>query len=135
MPRKAWSALIDTLLPIAVQAQAADVLLVIETHATSIMDSPELCRTVIEAVGVPQLRLTMDVVNHFQTLRQVYDSGDRIDHIFDSIGEIAPVAHIKDIMVQPRHVLHLDEAVPGEGVLDIGQVYAASTRCTRMATG
>src|SRR3954468_12961836 len=54
--------LIDTLRPIAMQAQATGVLLVIETHATSIMDSPEVCRAVIEAVGVPKLRLTMDVV-------------------------------------------------------------------------
>jgi sugar phosphate isomerase/epimerase len=114
--------LIDTLRLIAAQTDAAGVLLVIETHATSIMDSPEICRTVVEAIGTPNLRLTMDVVNHFQTLRQVYDSTDRIDHIFDIIGDIAPVAHIKDIIVQPKHVLHLDEAVPGEGVLDIGQM-------------
>jgi sugar phosphate isomerase/epimerase len=114
--------LIDTLQLIAAQAQVAGVLLVIETHATSIMDSPELCRTVVATVSTPNLRLTMDVVNHFQTLRQVYDSGERIDHIFDIIGDIAPVAHIKDIIVQPKHVLHLDEAVPGEGVLDIGRL-------------
>jgi len=114
--------LIDTLRPIAAQAAAAGVLLVMETHATSIMDSPEACRAVIEAVGVPKLRLTMDVVNHFQTLRQVYSSGARIDYIFDSIGDIAPVAHIKDIIVQPKHVLHLDETVPGEGELDIGRL-------------
>jgi sugar phosphate isomerase/epimerase len=114
--------LITTLRPIAAHAQAAGVLLVLETHATSILDSPELCRRVVEAIGVPSLRLTMDVVNHFQTLRQVYESGDRIDHIFDIMGEIAPVAHIKDIVVQPKHVLHLDEAVPGEGVLDIGRL-------------
>jgi sugar phosphate isomerase/epimerase len=113
--------LIHTLRPIATLAQAAGVLLVLETHATSILDSPELCRTVIEAVSVPSLRLTMDVVNHFQTLRQVYDSGDRIDHIFEIIGDIAPVTHIKDIIVQNKHVLHLDEAVPGEGVLNIGR--------------
>jgi sugar phosphate isomerase/epimerase len=114
--------LIDTLRPIAAQAEAAGVLLVMETHATSIMDSPEVCRAVIEAVGVPKLRLTMDVVNHFQTLRQVYGSGERIDHIFDTIGDIAPVAHIKDIIVQPKHVLHIDETVPGEGELDIGRL-------------
>jgi sugar phosphate isomerase/epimerase len=114
--------LIDSLGLIAARAEAIGVLLVIETHATSIMDSPELCRTVIDAVSVPALRLTMDVVNHFQTLRQVYSSGDRIDHIFDLIGDIAPVAHIKDIVVQPRHVLHLDEIVPGQGELDIGRL-------------
>jgi sugar phosphate isomerase/epimerase len=114
--------LIETLRPIAAQAEATDVLLVMETHATSIMDSPEICRAVIEAVGMSKLRLTMDVVNHFQTLRQTYGSGDRIDHIFDIIGDIAPVAHIKDIIVQPKHVLHLDETVPGEGELDIGRL-------------
>ena len=114
--------LIETLRPIAAQTEAAGVLLVMETHATSIMDSPEVCRTVVEAVGVPKLRLTMDVVNHFQTLRQVYSSGNRIDHIFEIMGEIAPVAHIKDIVVQNKHVLHLDEAVPGEGQLDIGRL-------------
>ena len=114
--------LIDTLRPIAAQAVATDVLLVMETHATSIMDSPEICRMVVEAVGAPKLRLTMDVVNHFQTLRQVYSSSDRIDHIFEIMGEIAPVAHIKDIVVQNKHVLHLDEAVPGEGELDIGRL-------------
>jgi hypothetical protein len=86
------------------------------------MDSPEVCRAVIEAVGVPRLRLTMDVANHFQTLLQVYGSGDRIDHIFDRIGDIAPVAHIKDIIVQPKHVLHIDETVPGEGELDISRM-------------
>jgi sugar phosphate isomerase/epimerase len=114
--------LIETLRPIAAQAEATGVLLVMETHATSIMDSPEVCRAVIEAVGMSKLRLTMDVVNHFQTLRQVYSSSDRIDHIFDIIGDIAPVAHIKDIIVQPKHVLHLDETVPGEGELDIGRL-------------
>ncbi|MDQ2999543.1 MAG: sugar phosphate isomerase/epimerase [Chloroflexota bacterium] len=114
--------LIDTLRPIAAHAEAAGVLLVMETHATSIMDSPEVCRAVVEAVGGPTLRLTMDVVNHFQTLRQVYSSADRIDHIFDVIGDIAPVAHIKDIVVQNKHVLHLDEAVPGEGELDTGRL-------------
>ena len=97
-------------------------LLVMETHATSIMDSPEVCRTVIESVGASKLRLTMDVVNHFQTLRQVYSSSDRIDQIFDIMGDIAPVAHIKDIIVQPKHVLHLDEAVPGQGELDTGRL-------------
>ncbi len=114
--------LIDTLRPIGAQAEAAGVLLVMETHATSIMDSPEVCRAVVEAVGVSKLRLTMDVVNHFQTLRQVYSSSERIDHIFEIMGDIAPIAHIKDIIVQNKHVLHLDEAVPGEGELDIGRL-------------
>jgi sugar phosphate isomerase/epimerase len=110
--------LIDTLKPIAKKAELEGVTLVMETHAVSIMDSPETCKQVVEAVGSDRLRIVMDAVNHFQTLKQVYNSADRLNHIFDVMGPIAPVAHIKDIRVSNGLVLHIDEEVPGEGVLD-----------------
>jgi sugar phosphate isomerase/epimerase len=112
--------LIDTLQPLATRAEATSVLIVIETHAISIMDSPETCAEVIEAVGSEKLRVVMDAVNHFQSLRQVYRSADRLNQIFDVMGKIAPLAHIKDIAVRNSLVLHLDEEVPGEGELEIG---------------
>lgn len=114
--------LLDTLRPIARQAEAADVLLVMESHATTIMNSPETCRYIVEQIGSPKLRLTMDVVNHIQSLQQVYSSAARIDQIFEAMGPIAPLAHIKDITVQNRHVVHLDEEIPGDGELDIGHM-------------
>jgi sugar phosphate isomerase/epimerase len=112
--------LIEALKPIAKKAEGEDVTIVMETHAISIMDSPEVCKMVVEAVGSENLRIVMDAVNHFQSLRQVYNSGDRLNHIFDVMGQIAPVAHIKDIKVQNGLVVHIDEEVPGEGELDIG---------------
>lgn len=115
MPR-----LIETLKPIAEQAERHALTLVMETHAVSIMDSPETCRAVVEHVGSDRLRIVMDFVNHFQTLRQVYHSEARLNHIFDVMGPVAPMAHIKDIRVQNGLVLHLDEEVPGEGELELG---------------
>lgn len=112
--------LIDTLKPIAEQAERHELTLVMETHAVSIMDSPEVCRDVVERVGSDRLRIVMDFVNHFQTLRQVYDSAARLNHIFDVMGPIAPMAHVKDISVQNGLVLHLNEEVPGEGELELG---------------
>ncbi|HJZ49199.1 MAG TPA: sugar phosphate isomerase/epimerase family protein [Roseiflexaceae bacterium] len=112
--------LIATLRPLAARAEAEGVLLVMETHAISIVDSPEVCAEVVEAVGSDKLRIVMDAVNHFQSLRQVYRSADRLNQIFDVMGAIAPLAHIKDIAVRNSLVLHLDEEVPGEGELDIG---------------
>ena len=112
--------LIETLKPIAAHAEQHELTLVMETHAVSIMDSPETCREIVEKVGSERLRIVMDFVNHFQTLRQVYDSEDRLNHIFDVMGPVAPMAHIKDISVQNGLVLHLNEEVPGEGELDIG---------------
>ncbi|MCZ6676041.1 MAG: sugar phosphate isomerase/epimerase [Candidatus Poribacteria bacterium] len=110
--------LIETLTPIAQKAAAEDVTIIVETHAVSIMDSPETCKSVVDAVGCDSLRIVMDYVNHFQTLQQVYNSTDRLNHIFDVMGPIAPVAHLKDIKVTNGLVLHLDEEVPGEGELD-----------------
>ena len=110
--------LIETLKPIAQKAEAEGVTLITETHAVSIMDSPETCKHVVDSVGSNHLRIVMDAVNHFQSLRQVYNSAERLNHIFDVMGPIAPVAHIKDIKVQNGLVLHLDEEVAGEGELD-----------------
>ena len=112
--------LIETLKPIAEHAEQHELTLVMETHAVSIMDSPETCREIVEQVGSERLRIVMDFVNHFQTLRQVYDSEDRLNHIFDVMGPVAPMAHIKDISVQNGLVLHLSEEVPGKGELNLG---------------
>ncbi len=112
--------LIETLKPIAENAEQEELTLVMETHAISIMDSPETCREVVDKVGSDRLRIVMDFVNHFQSLQQVYDSEARLNHIFDVMGPIAPMAHIKDIRVENGLVLHLNEEVPGEGELELG---------------
>ena len=113
--------LIETLTPIAQKADAEGVTIIVETHAVSIMDSPETCKAVVDAVGFDSLRIVMDFVNHFQTLQQVYNSTDRLNHIFDIMGPIAPVAHVKDIKVENGLVLHINEERPGEGELDLAQ--------------
>jgi sugar phosphate isomerase/epimerase len=112
--------LIETLKPIAAYAEQHELTLVMETHAVSIMGSPEICREIVEHVGSDRLRIVMDFVNHFQTLLQVYNSEERLNHIFDVMGPVAPMAHIKDISVQNGLVLHLNEEVPGEGELELG---------------
>ncbi|MEZ4679596.1 MAG: sugar phosphate isomerase/epimerase family protein [Caldilineaceae bacterium] len=114
--------LVDTLKPIAQKAKHEGVLLALETHAVSVMDPPEKCRAIIEAVGSDNLRLIMDPVNHFQCLQQVYQSTDWVNHIFDVMGEIAPLAHLKDLKVSNGLVLHIDQEIPGEGELDLALV-------------
>lgn len=114
--------LIDTLRPLAKKGETEGVTLAMETHAVSIMDPPEKCRAIVEAVGSERLRLIMDAVNHFQCLQQVYHSSDWVNHIFDEMGPIAPLAHIKDLKVSNGLVLHIDQEVPGEGELDLALV-------------
>jgi sugar phosphate isomerase/epimerase len=111
--------LVETLRRVADKAEAEGQTIVVETYATTIMDSPETNRDVVRAVGSERIGVVMDFVNHFQSLRQVYHSTERINHIFDVMGPFAPVGHCKDIRVGNDLALHLHEDIPGEGELDL----------------
>ncbi len=110
--------LIETLKPIAQKAELEGVILALETHVISIMDPPEKCRYIVEAIDSDSLRLIMDAVNHFPSRQQVYDSADFLNQLFDILGPLSPLAHLKDVVVSDGLVLHIDQEVPGEGQLD-----------------
>ena len=112
--------LVESLRSIADRAEALGVTIAIETHVLTIMDSPATNAEILQAVGSERVTVVMDYVNHFQTLSQVYDNSSRLDHIFDIMGPISAVGHCKDLHPSDGFVMHLDEAVPGEGELDLG---------------
>ena len=111
--------LLETLAGVASKGEAEGVTIVMETHQLTIMDSPETNREVLEAVGSERLRVVMDYVNHFQSLRQVYHSRERMEQIFEVMGPISAIGHCKDARVADGLVLHIEETVPGEGDLDL----------------
>lgn len=120
---EALAQLVETLHAIAAKAEAVGQTIVIETHMLTILSSPEIIVDVVKQVGSERIQIVMDYVNHFQTLSQVYDSTARINHIFDTMGSLCPVAHCKDIVVRNSTLLYLDEEVPGEGELDLVTVF------------
>ena len=111
--------LVDTLGRVAARAEAEGVTVVIETHLLTIMDSPESNRDILADVGSDRLTVVMDYVNHFQTMRQVFNSTDRLNHIYDVMGSISGVGHCKDMVVDSGLTLHLNERMPGQGQLDM----------------
>ena len=111
--------LIGELRRVADAAEAAGITVVVETHNLTILGSPEINRQVIDAVGSPRLGIVMDFVNHVQSLEQAYASTARINHIFDVMGPIAPIGHVKDLATADGFVVHLNEALPGAGCLDL----------------
>lgn len=120
---EAWSLLVDTLGPIVEGLERQGVTAVLETHLVSILRDPESCRRLVDTFDSPSLSLVMDYVNHFETLRQVYESRDRLDHIFDVVGTVSPVMHIKDISIGRGLVLHIEECIPGTGELDLAHAF------------
>ena len=111
--------ILETLGAIAAKAEAEGATVVAETHMLTLMDSPETNAELLGAVGSDRLKVVMDYVNHLQTLSQVFDSAPRLNHIFDIMGPISAVGHYKDAVVGDGLVLHINEALPGEGELDL----------------
>lgn len=116
------SLLLESLSRIAEKAERIAQTVVIETHLLTIMDSPETNAQVIGELGTERVGVVMDYVNHIQSLPQLYHSTERLNHIFDVMGPIAPVGHCKDACVRDGFVIHIDEEVPGEGELDLATV-------------
>ena len=118
-----WSLFVETLSEVAEGLESHSVIAVMESHLVSILKNPEACVRMVDEVGSPNLRIVMDYVNHFESLDQVYASKARLDHIFDVMGALSPVMHIKDISLGPGLVLHIEEAIPGTGELDLAHCF------------
>lgn len=110
--------LIKSLREVAAAAEQEGVVIAVEGHVVSTLNTPEITRDVIEAVGSPALRFNIDPVNYCGTLPQAYDSTAFLNHLFDVLGPYTVCAHAKDIRVEDRHVLHLSETLLGTGLLD-----------------
>jgi len=111
--------LIRSLREVVPAAEDEGVILAVEGHVTSPLETPERVRAVIEAVGSPALRFNVDPVNFVGTLADAYSSTDFLNRMFDTLGEYTVCAHVKDLAVEERLVLHIAECVPGDGLLDM----------------
>ncbi len=115
---EAFSTLVDSLRQVCAAAEEHGVMLAVEGHTLSILDTPERIRDLIEAVGSPTLRFNADPVNFVSSLREAYATTEMIDRLFDTLGAYTICGHAKDFFVEDRLVLHLEEAAVGEGLLD-----------------
>jgi len=111
--------LIRSLREVVPAAEDEGVILAVEGHVTSPLETPERVRAVIEAVGSPALRFNVDPVNFVGTLADAYSSTDFLNRMFDTLGEYTVCAHVKDLAIEERLVLHIAECVPGDGLLDM----------------
>jgi sugar phosphate isomerase/epimerase len=109
--------LIRSVREIAPTAEHYGVQFVLKGHTLSTLNTPEKMKLVIDAVGSPMVKGGADPVN-WMTLEHVYDTSGFIRHIFDVLGDDLVIAHAKDVFLESRLVLHLTEAVPGQGWMD-----------------
>ena len=113
-----FETLIDSLKQVCSAAESEGVVLAVEGHVLSILNTPERIKELIEAVGSPTLRFNQDPVNFIGNLKDAFDTTSVIKHLFDVLGPYTVCGHAKDFVIQDKLVLHIEEGVIGEGLLD-----------------
>ncbi|MCC7371498.1 MAG: sugar phosphate isomerase/epimerase [Chloroflexi bacterium] len=110
----------------APRAEDHGVVLALECHLITALDTPEHIREIVEAVGSPSIRVNFDPVNLLSSIDAVYQSGAEMERMLSVLGPYYHwTAHAKDLVIEPRLALHFDETVCGDGLLD----WAAYLRC------
>lgn len=110
--------LVESLCHAVVHAEAVGIPLAVEAHVLSPLFSVRVVREVFDRVGSAWLCFNADPVNLIGNLETAYENTGLIHELFDSMGECTITAHAKDVRVGDELVLHIEECVPGQGLLD-----------------
>jgi sugar phosphate isomerase/epimerase len=118
--------LVECLRDLAPYAEDTGVLVAMEPHVLTTLDTPENVRSILDEVDSPWIRTNFDPVNFVGSLADIYSSGACAKRAIDVLGpRVAPCAHIKDARVENGFVLHIAEAPPGRGIFDLAGVLEA----------
>ena len=113
--------LVSSLKECAPVAQDSNVLLSLEGHQLVTLASAEIMAEVLDEVDSPWVTCDYDSANWI-TLPEVYDTPSAVNHHFDVLGARITSCHAKDIWVEDRLAVHLQDGCPGKGQMDFRSV-------------
>jgi sugar phosphate isomerase/epimerase len=112
--------LVARLREVAARGEDAGVACVLEPHVCTTLESPEVIREIVDAVGSPFVRVNLDPANLVSDLRTLWDSTAHVERCVDVLADVAVSGHVKDVYAEDALVVHLSETVIGDGLLDLG---------------
>ncbi len=115
---EAEDALVRSLREVAGACEQYGVPIALEGHVVSTLDSATRIRRILDRVGSPWIKISLDPVNYIAGFPSLWDTTTLLNELFDTLGPDIADAHIKDACPRDGLVIHIDETVPGEGVLD-----------------
>ncbi|MFN8517410.1 MAG: sugar phosphate isomerase/epimerase [Thermomicrobiales bacterium] len=109
--------LVKSLKECAPVAEGCGVILSLEGHQLVTLDTAETMRAVLDEVDSPMVKCDFDPVNWI-TLRTVFETGPAVAAMVETLGPQIVSAHAKDVAIQDRLVVHIDNIAAGTGILD-----------------
>ena len=114
--------LVKTLRECAPAAEDAGVYLSLESHQLVTLKTPQITKEVLDEVDSPWVRCDYDSANWI-TLDTIFDTTAALNHHFDLLGEHIVSCHAKDIWIENRLALHLQDGCPGKGLMDFKTLF------------
>ena len=121
--RGAEDALVRSLREVVGACEEYGVPIALECHVVSTLDSIARVRRVLDRVDSPWIKVSLDPVNFVGDFPTLWDTTTLLDDLFDTLGPAIADVHIKDVRADDGLVIHIAEAVPGEGVLDFATFF------------
>ena len=116
--QRTFDNIVDSLRKVCTVAQQEGTLIAIEGHALSALDTPQRMRELVDAVASPALKFNYDPVNFVGTVKQVHDTTSVLNDMHMLLGDVTVAAHAKDCKLGDELVVHIEEVIPGTGVMD-----------------
>jgi sugar phosphate isomerase/epimerase len=113
--------LIRSLRECAPAAQDAGVLLSMEGHQLVTLESAEVTAEILDAVDSPWVTCDYDSANWI-ALKEAWDTTSAVNRHFDVLGKHITSCHAKDVWVEDRLSVHLQDGCPGKGSMDFRTV-------------
>lgn len=109
--------LVKSLKEAAPAAKDAGVFLSVEGHQLVTLESAAVTAEILDEVDSPWVKSDYDSANWI-TRETVYRTAQAIDRDFDVLGRHIVSCHAKDIWIENRLALHLQDGCPGKGTMD-----------------
>jgi sugar phosphate isomerase/epimerase len=114
--------LVQSLSEILQTADEFGINIVLETHVTTTLNTPETIKRVIERTGSSRLKLNLDPCNFVGDLQTAFNLKPLLHKLFEMLHPYIATVHLKDFMLEDRFVVHISETVIGTGLMDFDTI-------------
>jgi sugar phosphate isomerase/epimerase len=114
--------LIKSLKECASAAEDAGVFLSLESHNLVTPRTATIAARILDAVDSPWVKCDYDSANWI-TLEDIYDTTGAVNSHFDILGKHICSAHAKDVWVENRLSIHVQDGCPGKGLMDFATLF------------
>lgn len=113
--KEAWNATVSMVKEIIDRADVKSTYFTLEPMPWMIPSGPQEYLRLLDAVERDRFSVHMDIINMISSAQRYFNPKEFIDECFDLLGDKIRSCHIKDVHLDRRYTLRLEECGPGDG--------------------